>query len=1224
MKKKPSLILFTIFFISVIATLVQIDTTPQSNYLVEHKKKMAQRKGRIPKKDRIDLAWAQEREMTIDPQTGEVPTERLLEAMKYMQSLQRFSGKAAIPGVEWESRGPNNCGGRTRTVCVDRNDPSGKTVWTAGVNGGLWKTTDITLSAPNWIPMNDFFANLAITYISQATTNTNVMYFCTGEGNNNIDAARGLGVWKSIDGGLTWIQLSSTNNSNFHWCQKVLTIGNGDTLFVATRTGLYRSTNGGTSFTRVLGTTSTIAYDIERSSNGTYFASISTGGNGTGAIHRSFDGGTTWTVLTIPTYIQRREIEIAMADNDTNTIWGLVENASRISAIIKSTNAGNSWDTVASHPIDADPDIPGAGNPWKDFSRNQGWYDLSIAVDPNNSNVCFVGGIDLFKTSNGGISWQQVSHWYGGFGFQNVHADQHYAYFQPGSSSIAYFVNDGGIYRTTNATASIPTITSKEINYITAQFYACDIHPTAGIQHFLAGSQDNGSHRFSSVGINSTTEVTGGDGAYCHIDQNEPQFQFTSYVYNYYFRSTNGGNSFTTVNLNNSGRFINPTEYNDSLNVMYCANGTTNYLRWDNPTTGSTSSVVSVSNINSTVSAITVSPNIASRAYFGLGNGRVVRIDSAHIGTSKTGVIINSGVTGFTGYVNCIEIEKGNENHILVVQSNYGVNNIWETRNGGSTWIQCDGNLPDMPIRWILLNPDKPWQALIATELGVWSTDSIQGSATNWQPSNTGLANTRCTMLKMRESDKAVIVSTHGRGLYSSNIFMDPNADFTANRTVIYEGQSIRFTNLSIKANTNSWNFGDSTTSSATSPIKTYNTAGTYTVSLSINNGLSTKTETAYIRVLPYRGVPYTPAMGGNFETNPNDFAPVTISGTSFQRGSSTVNGKSGTFSGNFAWVTGITGNYANNTLSYLYTPNFNFTASGTYTLRFYCRNAFEIGFDGFIVEYTLDTGNTWLPLGTTTASGWYDFANTTGIRSFPTGQAFFNSNNNNFSLKTRATGLQNNPRVAFRFVFRTNSTNTAAGLAIDDFEIIGPANVALPVNLISFNGKRMSDSEVKLNWQTSNEINFSHYDIERKLNWNDSFTTIRKTWASKNNETALIQYDYLDYNNNESLSYYRLKMVDKDGSFAYSNTITINGNTKTTEIYALLVPVTNRAKTLRLISNLNTAKIQIITIGGSIVATGTLTNNELLSLESLTSGIYFARLTFEDGTEHTQKILVQ
>jgi PKD repeat protein len=1197
-------------------------------YLAIHEKKMSKRKGRLPKKDRIDLAWAQEREMTMDPKTGEIPTERLLDAWYYMRSLQGRYGKAAIPGVNWIAHGPNNCGGRTRAVCVDLNDVTRKTIWTAGVNGGLWKTTDITAPEPNWAPVNDFLQNLAITYIDQAPGNPNVMYFCTGEGNNNSDAARGLGVWKSTNGGANWTQLSATNNSNFHYCQKLFVVGNGDTVFVATRTGLYRSTNGGTAFSRVLGTSSTIAYDLERAANGTYYATISN--SSIGEMHKSYNGGATWFSVSLPSFLSRREIEIAMADNDTSTIWGLVENGGRISAIIRSTNAGVTWDTTATHPIDADPGIPGTGNPWKDFSRNQAWYDLLIAVDPNNSNVCFVGGIDLFKTSNGGSSWQQISHWYGGFGFQNVHADQHYALFSPGSSSILYIVNDGGIYRTANANASIPTIDRKERNYVTTQFYACDIHPTAGMNYYLAGAQDNGSHRFTSAGMNSTTEVTGGDGAFCHIDQNQPQFQFTSYVYNYYYRSTDGGNTYSNINLNSTtGRFINPTDYDDSLNVFYAAFSTNNYLRWNNPQSGSSNTIVNVSNINSQVSAITVSPNVSRRVYFGLGNGRVVRIDSANTDTSKTGVIINSGVTGFTGYVCCIEVERGNENHILVVQSNYGVNNIWETKNGGTTWVQCDGNLPDMPIRWILLNPDKPWQALIATELGVWSTDSITGASTDWQPSNSGLANTRCTMLKMRQSDKRVIVSTHGRGLFSSNVFMDPFADFTANRTLIYQGQGIQFSNISSKANSFNWNFGDATTSTTDNPYKIYTAPGVYTVTLSINGGggALTKTVTGYITVLPYRGVPYTPAMGGNFDLNPNDFAAVTESGTGFIRGSSTTSGKAGTNSGSFAWVTGLSGNYANNSVAYLYTPNFNFTASGTYTIRFYCRNAFEIGYDGFRLEYSLDTGITWIPLATTTSAGWYDFANTSGATAFPLNQAFFNATNSIYSLKSFATTtLQNNARVAFRFVFRSDESATAAGVAIDDFEITGPTNNALPVTLLNLIAKRLDSENVNIQWTATDEKNFSHYEIERKPNWYDEFRNVGMVLSKGN--SGINSYLYADNNSSKGLSYYRLKMVDKDGTYEYSHIVTVAGNSISLAAQHILVPAYSAGnKVFRLHSIQEFAEdveMIILNSSGQKVFSQRISTDEQVSLQNLSTGVYFVRMKMKDGRIITQKLLVQ
>ncbi|MES2781095.1 MAG: hypothetical protein V4651_14475, partial [Bacteroidota bacterium] len=148
--------------------------------------------GGIPLRDRMDLAWAQEKEMTMDPATGEVPRERLVEAWKYMKSLERKKFKSAIPGIVWTERGPNNQGGRTRAIQIDLNDPSGNTIFAGSVAGGLWKTSNITVAAPTWTPINEFMQNLAVTSITQAPNTPQIMYIGTGEGNGNSDAVRGL------------------------------------------------------------------------------------------------------------------------------------------------------------------------------------------------------------------------------------------------------------------------------------------------------------------------------------------------------------------------------------------------------------------------------------------------------------------------------------------------------------------------------------------------------------------------------------------------------------------------------------------------------------------------------------------------------------------------------------------------------------------------------------------------------------------------------------------------------------------------------------------------------------------------------------------------------------------------------------------------------------------------------------------------------------------------
>ncbi|MCF8254649.1 MAG: PKD domain-containing protein [Bacteroidia bacterium] len=1184
-------------------------------------------KTKIPKKDRMDLAWEQEFELTKDPSLGIVPKERLYDAWKYQQQLFSQNGmhKAAIPGVTWTARGPNNCGGRTRCVLVDLNDPTRKTLWAGSVAGGLWRTTDITATNTQWTSSNDFFDNLAITHIDQAPNNPQVMYFCTGEGNSNLDAVRGLGVWKSVNGGASWSQLAATSNSNYYYCQKVVSIGNGDTLMVLTKTGLYRSVNGGTAFTKVLGTgissAGNIAYDLEVMANKTIYVTMSTGSSNGGTIHKSYNFGATWTSpLTLPSYFNKDEMEIAVSGTDTNTLYALVESSSKIQGILKTNNAGISFDTVISHPIDADGGVS-TSSARKDFSRGQAWYDLSLAVDPNNPNVVVVGGVDLFKTTNGGSSWTQLSHWYGGFGFQEVHADQHYVCFEPGNSNVTYYSNDGGVYRCSNFTASSPTIVSKESNYNTTQFYACDIHPNAGSNQFVAGAQDNGSHALNSPGIGSSIEVTGGDGAFCHIDQDQPQYWFTSYVYTSYYRSTNTGASFSNV-LNTSvttGSFISPSDYDDLNNKMYLCGNNGTFVRWTNPQTGNTLQFDTVPLFNNgKITHVKVSPNTSNRVFFGLNNGRIIRIDNAHI-NAGIDTYINNGFGMPTGSVSCIEVEDGNDNHIVVTYSNYGVVSVWETKNGGTSWASIEGNLPDMPIRWALLSPNKNWQLMLATELGVWTTDSIRGTTTNWQPSNTGFANLRTDMLKMRGFDKQVLAATHGRGVFTSNVFAPPFADFVADKKVAYIGSNVQFTSTSNGATSYSWNFGDGTFSTSQNPIKQYTLPGFYNVTLSINGGMYSKVYNSFIQIMPFRAVPYTLAMGGNFETNPNDFGVETPSGIAFARGSSSVTGKNGTASGSNAWVTGITGNYSDNNHAILYTPNFNVSATGTYTFRFKAKNKFELGYDGYIVEYSTDLGNNWNPMGTSTQTNWYDFSNASGGTAFPSGQAFFNANKTWVTQSYNFTSIAGIQKICFRFVFRSDDAVTNAGLAIDDFEIVGPTNPAMPVDLVQFYGKRLNETAVKLNWRTASEQNNKGFEVEKSK---DGFLFESLGFvAGKGNSTITNDYEFKDEQANGKLLYYRLKQVDFNGNYEYTKVISINQDLQENSWAKLLylsggegvqLSASDELKSLRIISNTGVVVKQFENISST----------QVLQLADLAKGIYLVEIELKDGYKTTEKLL--
>lgn len=735
---------------------------------------------RSPKQDGVDLAIRQEIEATRDPNLGIVPKDRLIAARAIQQDrFRQQSLMRAVPGMQWEERGPNNVGGRTRGLIFDRSDATKKKVWAAGVDGGVWRCNDITLAVPVWTRVDDFWANMAVTTLAQDPSNNSVIYAGTGEGWFNVDAVRGLGIWKTSNGGATWSQLASTATTpRFNYVQKIV-VGSTGTVFACTRdSGLQRSTNGGVSWTRVLGqglftSTTNRAADVEIGANGYIYCTMGIFVND--GIYRSTDGGVNWTKIYTATATEGR-IEIACAPSNQDTIYALLHSLSTngIGKVMRTSNATAvtpTWTTLTL------PSWCDQGSTTTDFTRQQAWYDLIATVDPAKAATVYIGGVDIMKSTNSGTSFTQVTRWstFGCGTLPVIHADIHNITFAPGSSTRMVAGTDGGVYFTDNGGT---TFAQKNNGYNVTQFYGVAVHPTT-TNEFLAGAQDNGSHRFTTAGINSTTMVTGGDGAFPHIDQTTPNTQITSYVYNNWWVSTTGGGGPWVQRFkNNNGQFINPTDYDNTTDVLYCGNSNPNnttfagsYFRWLTPATNGATANVTVTAFNlGHITTVAVSPTVANRVYFGLSNGRVAYVNSAN---TASGTVAGNLIRTGTGSVSCVAVDPANENHILVTYSNYGVTSVFETTDLGVNWTAVEGNLPDMPVRWAMFDPRNSDWALLATELGVWSTDDLNGASTDWQPTNNNLANVRVDHFQFRASDRLIAAATHGRGLFTSKVPAD-------------------------------------------------------------------------------------------------------------------------------------------------------------------------------------------------------------------------------------------------------------------------------------------------------------------------------------------------------------------------------------------------------------------------------------------------------------------
>ncbi|MED5451673.1 MAG: PKD domain-containing protein [Candidatus Neomarinimicrobiota bacterium] len=821
---------------------------------------------KLPKALRPDLKGTHDYLMLHDLNTGTIPTERILTALNIAeQKRASLSYANRMSEVNWSERGPNTIGGRTRALLLDPNDSTNKKLWAAGVTGGLWYTNDITVATPTWNEVDGTWGNLAVCSISSDPNDSNVLYVGTGERMGIFStASRGLGMWKSTDGGSTWTHLSSTENFNYvtdiivrnESGSSVVYAGVGGHYYEgkwhgSSNTGLWRSTDGGGTWTQVAeltpaGDSRYEIMDLDLGSDNRIWAGSRTNvyGDGGGDIFYS-DDGTNWTKVSLGTVGTMNRVILAVAPSDANTVYAMIENGTtrKVGWIVKTTDGGANWTVYTAgtsdpFPVDANGNVLGDAN-------GQASYDLSLGIDPNDPNVVFAGELDVFKTTDGGASWTQVTN-SGGSQYPYMHVDQHNIKFIDSNKVI--FSNDGGIYYTTDAGT---TVSGRNTGYNVSQFYSVALHPDTGSEYVLGGTQDNGTWNISGTGIQSGTQKVGGDGAYTHIDQVDPSYQFTATTYNSIYRSTNGGANFSyyatheDASGGDTGFFINPSVIDGANKVFYSAVDGSTILRLNNYVNLADKTLMNVT-LGSTASAFKMSPHTDGVLFVGTSSGRVFKITDAHTSSYNATEISGSSISG---YIASIDIGE-DDNQILVTISNYGARSVWETVGGGGSngWVNIEGDLPDMPIRWGLYNRSNFNQVIVATELGTWVSDDVTASSVVWNPSNDGLANVRTDMLAVRPADGAMAAGTHGRGMFYSTGFTSTaplNAAFTPDKTSGVFPLTVQFNDRSTGNPTSwDWDFGDGTTSTDQSPSHTYTASGQYNVSLTVSDGTNSTNTT--------------------------------------------------------------------------------------------------------------------------------------------------------------------------------------------------------------------------------------------------------------------------------------------------------------------------------------------------------------------------------------------
>lgn len=739
----------------------------------------------------------------------------------------------------WAERGPWNVGGRTRSFCIDKLDENH--LIAGSTSGGIWNSTNGGNSWACITPLNSYHG---ISCLAQDTRPGHEATWYAGSGEPYGQSASGgsayflgNGMLKSTDNGATWQPLSATVTNtpqsfdSFWDMQWNIALDLADTandvLYSANLGGIYKSSNGGTTWAAVRGgNTSAYSYFTDvavTSDSGIVYATLSSDGPVSAkGIWRSTDQGVTWTHISTPMFGDSLCNRVVIGINPSNQqeIYFL-GNSNGLGMADTNFLGDIEWNTLWRYTY-LGGDGSGAGGMWEDLSMNlpnsghwgqfgdfnaQGSYDLVVRVKPNDPNTVFIGGTNIYRNTNRFNDTSSTTY-VGGYlpysalpviaSYPDHHPDQHTLTFLPSNPDVLFSTNDGGIFRTNDCTQPNMTWTSLNNGYLTSMFYTVAVdHAATGNDIIVGGAQDNGSwYTNNTVLTNPWVQPNGGDGSYCAIADNQSAFYFSLQSGKMKRAILDGaGNVTSFARIDPIGatgyQFINPFVLDpNNNNIMYMAGGkylwrnndlstipmvgnydsiTTNWVQWADS--------IPVANVKMT--ALTCCKVPANRVYYGTDKKKVYRVDNANTGTPVPVDITYSGFPG-SGFVSCVAADPNNGDHILVTFSNYSVYSIFYSPDGGTTWQKVAGNLEQNitgggngpSVRWASFLPVSDGMVyLVSTSIGIYATDTLMGTSTVWV--NQGAATIGgqvCDMTDVRVSDGLVVIATHAHGIFSTHI----------------------------------------------------------------------------------------------------------------------------------------------------------------------------------------------------------------------------------------------------------------------------------------------------------------------------------------------------------------------------------------------------------------------------------------------------------------------
>lgn len=721
----------------------------------------------------------------------------------YINEITRLANekevlKASSAGrsLTWLPAGPNvlpdnltgymeNGIGRINCIAFDPVSPS--TYYVGVAQGGVWKTSN---NGQSWQPLTDDLPITRISDIAIDPNNSNVMYIsvCDFEyigvslqlNGRKRNTHYGLGVYKTTDGGQSWaptalsFQLTNGDASLIRKC--IVNQNNSNKLVACGTSGMYISNNAGASWTKTL---DSLFWDLTQdpvNPNILYAASgwVATSNQGNAAIYKSTDFGTTWTMLNtgIPSTGEVQRLRIEVAPSDPNYVYAVaVDISSGLYGIYKSTNAGATWQFLPANlnilGYDDGFDIGG-----------QGAYDLAFAIDPNDENNLYTGGINVWGSFDGGQNFDPASHWTLNYG-PTLHGDIHFIDFQPLTGNV-FVCSDGGLYRAPGIAVQTwndasngnpwPTLwTGLNDGMQVTSFYRISSSKTTSGK-IMAGAQDNATFFYDGAAWHTTY---GGDGMDNIFDPMDDNIHIASSQYGNFAKSYDNGFSYNGLytNVNSEvAEWTTPiiadynqpgTMYTGYANVMQSTDNGDNWTAISNfPSNGIAFNEIS---------ALAVARTNSNVIYAGKRVRYEYGISGSVYTTNNGGSTWNDVTAGLPDslYFTAIEVNTVNDNIAYVTMAGFSAGNkVFKTINGGATWQNITYNLPNLPVNCIksLTNGNS---LLVACDVGIWQLNETQNT---WINISVDLPNVIISDIEINEAANKIYIATFGRGIWQADL----------------------------------------------------------------------------------------------------------------------------------------------------------------------------------------------------------------------------------------------------------------------------------------------------------------------------------------------------------------------------------------------------------------------------------------------------------------------